>query len=75
MALLVEGVHIASDGDVGVVNFVVPAEGNVVAEAVKVVEELVGNNPGAVIVSREELRLEREGIGPELRTEAPEKGM
>lgn len=59
----------------GVVNFVVPAGGNVVAEAVKVAEELAGNSPDAVVVSREGLRLGWEGIGPELGTEALEKGM
>jgi enoyl-CoA hydratase/carnithine racemase len=57
----------------GVVNFVV--EGDVVEGAVKVAEELAGNSPDAVIVSREGLRLGWEGVGPELGTEILERGM
>ncbi|KAB5555087.1 ClpP/crotonase-like domain-containing protein [Coniochaeta sp. 2T2.1] len=59
----------------GVVNFVVPEGKNVVEEAVKVAEELAGNSPDAVIVSREGMRLGWEGVGPELGTEIVEKGM
>ncbi|KAH8911168.1 ClpP/crotonase [Coniochaeta sp. PMI_546] len=57
----------------GVVNFVVG--GDVVAEAVRVAEELAGNSPDAVIVSREGMRLGWEGVGPELGTEILERGM
>lgn len=56
----------------GVVNFVV--EGDVVGEAVKVAEEMAGNSPDAVIVSREGMRLGWEGVGPELGTEILERG-
>lgn len=57
----------------GVVNFV--TEGDVVEEAVKVAEELAGNSPDAVIVSREGMRLGWEAVGPELGTEIIVKGM
>ncbi|KAB5513088.1 ClpP/crotonase-like domain-containing protein [Coniochaeta sp. 2T2.1] len=59
----------------GVVNFVVPEGKSVVDEAVKVAEELAGNSPDAVIVSREGMRLGWEGVGPELGTEIVERGM
>ncbi|KAJ9137790.1 ClpP/crotonase [Coniochaeta hoffmannii] len=61
----------------GVVNFVVDEGegGDVVREAVRVAEEMAGNSPDAVIVSREGLRLGWEGVGPELGTEILEKGM
>jgi enoyl-CoA hydratase/carnithine racemase len=58
----------------GLVNFVV-GEGKVVEEAVRVAEEIAGNSPDAVMVSREGLRLGWEGIGPELGTEVLERGM
>jgi enoyl-CoA hydratase/carnithine racemase len=53
----------------GVVNFVVPEGGDVVAEAVKVAEEVSGNSPDAVMVSREGLRLAMEGGPPERSTQ------
>ncbi|KAL2264087.1 hypothetical protein VTK26DRAFT_2581 [Humicola hyalothermophila] len=58
----------------GLVNFVV-GEGKAVEEAVKLAEEMAGNSPDAVIVSKEGLRLGWEGIGPELGTELLDKGM
>lgn len=58
----------------GVVNFVVEG-GEVVREAVRVAEEVAGNSPDAVIVSREGLRMGWEGVGPELATEVVEKGI
>lgn len=58
----------------GLVNFVV-GEGEVVKEAVRLAEEIAGNSPDAVIVSREGLKLGWEGIGPELGTEVLDKGM
>ncbi len=58
----------------GVVNFVV-GEGEVVREAIKIAEEIAGNSPDAVIVSREGLRLGWEGVGPQLGTELLETGM
>ncbi|KAK4130699.1 ClpP/crotonase [Trichocladium antarcticum] len=58
----------------GVVNFVV-AEGEVVAEAVRVAAEIAANSPDAVVVSREGLRLGWEGIGPEAGTEVLARGM
>ena len=58
----------------GLVNFVV-AEGTVVDEAIKIAEEMAGNDPDAVIASREGLRLGWEGVGPQLGTELLEKGM
>lgn len=59
----------------GLVNKVVPAGGDVVAEAVKLAESIAANSPDAVIVSREGLRLGQEGIGPELGTEILTNGM
>ncbi|KLU92513.1 carnitinyl-CoA dehydratase [Magnaporthiopsis poae ATCC 64411] len=53
----------------GLVNFVVPAEGDVVDEALRVAKEMAANSPDAVIVSREGLRLGWEGMGPEAATE------
>ncbi|KAL2020435.1 hypothetical protein VTK56DRAFT_8401 [Thermocarpiscus australiensis] len=58
----------------GIVNFVV-GEGEAVREAVRLAEEIAGNSPDAVIVSREGLRLGLEGIGPEMGTEVLERGM
>ncbi|OIW28659.1 ClpP/crotonase [Coniochaeta ligniaria NRRL 30616] len=57
----------------GIVNFVV--KGDVVGEAVKVAEEVAGNSPDAVVVSREGLRLGWEGVGPVLGTEMLATGM
>ncbi|KAK1768144.1 ClpP/crotonase-like domain-containing protein [Phialemonium atrogriseum] len=59
----------------GLVNVVVPAGGDVVAEAVRLAEEIAGNSPDAVIVSREGLRLGWEGVGPELGTELLATGL
>ncbi|KAK3985478.1 putative enoyl-CoA hydratase/carnithine racemase [Cladorrhinum sp. PSN332] len=59
----------------GLVNFVVTEGQDVVEEAVKLAEEISGNSPDAVIVSREGLRLGWEGVGPVLATEVVEKGV
>lgn len=58
----------------GVVNFVVEGgkgdgNGGVVSEAVRIAEEVAGNSPDAVVVSREGLRLGGEGMAPERATE------
>ncbi|KAK3306766.1 ClpP/crotonase-like domain-containing protein [Chaetomium strumarium] len=58
----------------GIVNFVV-AEGQAVAEAIKLAEEIAANSPDSVITSREGLRLGWEGIGPQMGTEVLERGM
>ncbi|KAK4032203.1 ClpP/crotonase-like domain-containing protein [Parachaetomium inaequale] len=58
----------------GVVNFVV-GEGRAVEEAIKVAEEIAGNSPDAVIVSREGLRLGWEAMGPQMGTEVLDRGM
>ncbi|KAK0627479.1 ClpP/crotonase-like domain-containing protein [Immersiella caudata] len=58
----------------GVVNFVVPNGQDIVREAVKLAEEVAGNSPDAVIVSREGLRLGRDGMGEERATEVLVKG-
>lgn len=58
----------------GVVNKVVKKE-DVVKEAIAYAEEIAGNSPDSVIVSREALRHGWEGIGPELATEMLDRGM
>ncbi|POS68979.1 enoyl-CoA hydratase [Diaporthe helianthi] len=66
--------------DWGVVNRVVKAGagggrgGDVVKEAVGIAEEIAGNSPDSVIVSREGLKLGWE-VGPEMGTELVERGM
>lgn len=59
--------------DWGLVNKVVKKE-DVVNEAIDYAEQIAGNSPDSVIVSREGLRLGWEGIGPEPATEVLEKG-
>ncbi|KAK4169904.1 putative enoyl-CoA hydratase/carnithine racemase [Cladorrhinum sp. PSN259] len=58
----------------GLVNFL-SEEDNVMGEAVKIAEELAGNSPDAVIVSKEGLRIGWEGLGPVLGTEIVERGV
>lgn len=57
----------------GVVNKVV-RQADVVKEAVSVAEEIAGNSPDSVIVSREGLKFGWE-VGPEMGTELLERGM
>ncbi|KAK8029196.1 enoyl-CoA hydratase [Apiospora marii] len=58
----------------GLVNEVVPAEGDVVAKALEWAGRIAGNSPDAVIVSREGLKLGWEGVGPEMGTDMLIKG-
>lgn len=58
----------------GIVNKVVGRD-DVVKEAIVYAEQIAGNSPDSVIVSREGLRLGWEGIGPELATDMLERGM
>jgi len=61
----------------GVVNFLVDdGDGkDVVKEAVKVAQEIAGNSPDAVIVSREGVRLGEDGLGMEKATEVLLQGL
>ncbi|KAK8128630.1 enoyl-CoA hydratase/isomerase [Apiospora sp. TS-2023a] len=58
----------------GLVNEVVPAEGDVVAKALEWAGKISGNSPDAIIVSREGLKLAWEGVGPEMGTDMLIKG-
>lgn len=58
----------------GIVNKVVSKD-DVVKEAIAYADEIAGNSPDSVIVSREALRYGWEGIGPELATDLLERGM
>jgi enoyl-CoA hydratase/carnithine racemase len=50
----------------GIVNAVVEGgDDGVVAEAVRIAEEIAGNSPDSVIVSREGIKLGWEGVGAE----------
>ena len=59
----------------GVVNFVVQGEQALVAEAVKLAEEIAGNPPDAVLTSKEGLRLGWEAMGPVKGTAVLQTGM
>ena len=60
----------------GLVNFTTGEGQDVVEEALKLAEEIAGNSPDAVLVSREGLRLGWEGgVGPVLATEIVERGI
>ncbi|PKS08119.1 hypothetical protein jhhlp_005394 [Lomentospora prolificans] len=62
----------------GLVNFIVDSdgkEGAVVAEAIKVAQELSANSPDSVITSREGLTLGWEALGPITSTEILGRGM
>ncbi|KAK2066645.1 hypothetical protein P8C59_000441 [Phyllachora maydis] len=76
MALLGRSTYSAAEMERwGLVNRVVPAGGDVVAEAVRWAAEVAANSPDSVVVSREGLRLGWEGLGPVLGTELLGKGM
>ena len=59
----------------GVVNAVVEDEVGVVKEALRWGEEIAGNSPDSVIVTKEGLRLGWEGVGPEVATRVLGTGM
>ena len=75
MALVGEMYDAAKMEAWGLVNKIVPAGEDVVAEAVRVAGKIADNSPDAVIVSREGLRIGFEGVGPELGTEILSTGL